>query len=230
MLRLIHIGNTLPVSYPVDPTSTFQPGQIGQLKLMGNEIVLGTSDGTAPMGIIDDINTSAFTAPVTDEIVVIPAVGVGDGYGNYVAAASAMQTLRFANVVRSSFVSNVEGIILNDINGVVEIPAGQTLNYDRDGDGINDSVRIVVSYIYRIANIPGDNTTIGSGRLTLWISRGIFETDQFDPQQRYSPNATLFCNADGLLTTEQQTVNHPGIGMVTGPPTAVNSSLEFLWF
>ena len=56
MLRLIQIGNSLPVSFPVDPTSVFQPGQIGQLKVIGNEIVCGISDGTAPFGIIDDIN------------------------------------------------------------------------------------------------------------------------------------------------------------------------------
>lgn len=54
MLRLIQVGASLPFSYPVDPTSTFQSGQIAQLKLIGNEIVCGVSDGTAPLGIIDD--------------------------------------------------------------------------------------------------------------------------------------------------------------------------------
>lgn len=230
MLRLIQVGNTLPISYPVDPTSTFQPGQIGQLKVIGNEIVCGVSDGTAPLGIIDDINTSAFTAPVTDEVVVIPAVGINDGYGNYISAISTMKTLRFANIVRSSFTCDVEGLILNDVNGVIEAPAGIDLNYDSDGDGINDSIRIICSYTYRISNIPGDNTTIGSGRITVWFQRGIFETDQYDTKQRYVVNATLFCNADGLLTTDQPTSNHPGVAIVTGPPTGMNQTLEFLWY
>lgn len=229
MLKLIQIGNTLPLSYPVDPTSTFQPGQIAQLKVIGNEIVCGVSDGTAPFGIIDDINTSAFTAPVIDEVVVIPAVGIHDGYGNYVNAISTMKNLRFPNIVRSSFVTDVEGLILNDVNGIIELPAGVALNYDSDGDGIPDSVRTIVSYIYRIANIPGDNTTIGSGHITIWFQRGIFETDQYDNKKRYVVNATLFCNADGLLTTEQPTASHPGIAIVTGPPTGINETLEFLW-
>jgi len=43
-------------------------------------------------------------------------------------------------------------------------------------------------------------------------------------------NATLFVNSDGLLTTAQPTTAHPGIGVVTGPPTGVVATLEFLWF
>jgi hypothetical protein len=230
MLRLVQVGNSLPLSYPVDPTSTFQPGQIAQLKVLGNEIVCGISDGTAPMGIIDDINTSAFTAPVNDEVVVIPAVGIHDGYGNYISAIDTMKTLRFSNIVRSSFTCDVEGLILNDVNGVIEAPAGTELNYDSDGDGTADSIRVICSYTYRIANIPGDNTTIGSGRITVWFQRGIFETDQYDTKQKYVVNATLFCNAEGLLTTEQPTANHPGIAIVTGPPTGMNQTLEFLWY
>ena len=229
MLRLIQVGNTMPLSFPVDPTSTFQPGQVAQLKVIGNEIVCGVSDGTAPFGIIDDINTSAFTAPVADEVVVIPLVAVSDGY-NLVAAVAAMKNIRFPNIVRSSFTTDVEGLILNEVNGIIEVPAGTALNYDSDGDGVLDSVRTIVSYVYRIANIPGDNTTIGSGRITIWFQRGIFETDQYDTKQRYVVNATLFCDAEGKLTTAQPTSNHPGIAMVTGPPSGINETLEFVWF
>jgi hypothetical protein len=229
-LKLIQIGNTLPLSFPVDPTSTFQPGQVGQLKVIGNEIVCGISDGTAPFGIIDDINTSAFTAPSVDEVVLIPAVGIGDGYGNFVSAVEAMKDMRKPNIVRSSFTVDVEGLILNENNGILIAPAGTALNYDSDGDGVVDSIRAIVSYVYRIANIPGDNTTIGSGRITLWFARGIFETDQYDTTQRYVVNATLFCNSEGKLTTAQPTSSHPGIAMVTGPPSGINQTLEFIWF
>jgi hypothetical protein len=34
---------------------------IGQLGVIGNNIVCGVSDGTAPLGIIDDIKVRAFT-------------------------------------------------------------------------------------------------------------------------------------------------------------------------
>lgn len=229
MLTLVQVGSGLPLSFPVDPSAEYQPGMIAQLKVIGNEIVVGVSDGTAPLGIIDDINTSAFTAPSVDEVVVISATGVNDGYGNYTAQADAMQVLRFANLVRSSFTTDVEGLTLNEVNGVLTAPAGTALNYDSDGDGIKDSVRTIVNYVYRLPNIPGENTTIGNSRMTVWFERGIFETDQYDTTQRYVVNATLFCNSEGKLTTAQPTASHPGIGMVTGPPSGINNSLEFLW-
>ena len=229
MLRLIQVGNTLPLSFPVAPTDAFQPGQVGQLKVIGNEIVCGVSDGTAPLGIIDDANTSAFTAAVTDEVVTVSVVAVSDGY-QLVAAVDTKQELRFSNIVRSSFVADIAGLVLNDINGVITVAAGTPLNLDADGDGTLDTVRVIVSYTYRIASIPGDNTTAGSGRVTIWFQRGVFETDQFDTKQRYVVNATLFVDADGLFTTSQPTASHPGIGMVTGPPTGIVETLELIWF
>jgi len=230
LLKLIQIGQSLPVSFPVDPTAQFQPGQIAQLKVLGNEVVCGVSDGTAPFGIIDEINTSAFTAPVRDEVVVISTVGMNDGYGRYVSIIESMKNLRFSNIVRSSFSCDVEGLILNDVNGLVIAPAGTPLNYDYDGDGVLDSIRVICTYIYRIANIPGDNTTIGSGRMTIWFQRGIFETDQYDTRAAYVVGAVLFCNAEGYLTTNQLTPQHPGFAMVTGPPTGLNNTLEFLFY
>lgn len=229
MLRIIQAGYSLPISFPVDPTSEFQPGQIGQLKVIGNEIVCGVSDGTQPLGIIDDINTNAFTAPQNDEVIIIPATGVWDGY-SFKTPVEVSKVLAFSNIVRSSFVSDVSGITLNDINGVITAPSGTDLNYDSDGDGIDDSIRVIVSYIYRIPNVPGDNTTIGSGRITIWFQRGIFETDQYDVHQKYAVGSTLFVDSDGKLTSRQPSANHPGIGMVTGPPSGINNTLEFIWF
>ncbi len=160
MLRLLQVGNSLPFYFSTDPTATFQSGQIAQLKVIGNEVVCGVSDGTTPIGIIDDINTAAFTAPSKDEVVDISVVGVSDGNGGYISASEAMQTLQFSNIVRSSFVSNVENITLVETNGVLVAPAGTPLNYDKDGDDILDTIRVVVSYVYRIPNIPYNNTTL----------------------------------------------------------------------
>lgn len=229
MLRTIQVGNSLPFSYPVDGTSTFQPGQIGQLKLFGNDIVAGLSDGTAPFGIIDDIRTTAFTQPSIDEIVIIRAVGIEDSYGNYVTVADAKQELLNPNIVGSSFVADYENLILNKINGILTAPAGSILNFDLDGDGKPDSIKTIVSYVYKVPDVPGEDTTIGSNRLTLWFFRGIFETDQFDPFQRYPINAPLFVNESGLLTTKQITPNHPPVGMTTGPPSALVNTIQFLW-
>lgn len=229
MLNLVQVGNTLPCSYPVDISSTFQPGAIGQLKLIGNDIVVGLSDGTAPLGIIDDVRTSAFTQPVVDEIVIIPANGVDtDGY-HYYTHADSKQELKNASLIRTSFVADYDGLILNPINGILTLPAGSVLNWSTTGSHVLDSVKTIVNYVYQVPSIPGDDTTIGSNRVTIWFQRGIFATDQFDTLQRYPLNATLFVNENGLLTTKQNTATHPGVAIVTGPPTANISTLEFLW-
>jgi hypothetical protein len=229
VLRLIQIGNQLPISYPVSPTAVFEPGQIGQLKVMGNEVMVDVSDGTAPLFIMDDVRSTAFTAPIVDEVVDISVVGVNDGYGHYVSAIETEKRLQQSNIVRSSFTSTISGILLYETNGVIAAPAGTPLNYDSDGDSIPDTIRVVVSYVYRIANIPGDDSTIGSGRCTLWYGRGIYETNVFDTLQRYVVNATLFVNAEGKLTSKQTGAGYPGVAICLGPPSGLNQSLEFMW-
>lgn len=229
MLKLIQVGNGLPFSYPLDPTATFQPGQIGQLKVVGNDIVIGLSDGTAPLGIIDDVRSAAFTRAVIDETVVIQATGVLDAYGRYVSTADAKQELNNAYIVASSFVADYEDLVLNPVNGVLTAPAGSVLNYDIDGDGKPDSIKTIVSYVHEVASLPGEDTTIGSNSVTVWFSRGIYATDQFDTTQQYPINAALFVNEEGRLTTKQATPTHPAIAMVTGPPSSMVTTLEFIW-
>lgn len=229
MLTLIQTGFGLPISYPLDPSATFQPGNIGQLKLMGQDIVVGLSDGSAPFGVIDDVRTSAFTQPVYDEVVVIESNGTyTDGY-NFFTERAAKQELENANLNSNSFVSDYEGLILNPINGVLTLPADSILNYDNNGDGKNDSVKAICNYVYEVPSLAGDDTTIGSNRITIWFQRAIFATDQYDTLQRYPLNATLFVNEQGKLTTQQLTANHPGIGIVLGPPNNFINTLEFLW-
>ena len=125
--------------------------------------------------------------------------------------------------------ADYSGLILNSINGILTLPADALLNWDANGDGRPDSVKTVVNYVYQVASLPGDDTTIGSNRITIWFQRGIFATDQFDTLQRYPLNATLFVNEEGKLTTKQATANHPGVAMVTGPPSANVTNLEFMW-
>lgn len=229
MLRIIQAGNALPFSYPVDPSATFQQGNIGQLKLIGQDIVVGLSDGTAPIGIIDDIRTNAFYQPAVDEIVIIEANGIyTDGY-NFYTERAAKQELKNASIQSSSFMADYEGLLLNSINGVLTLPADSILNFDNDGDGTYDSVKVVCNYVYQVPSLPGDDSTIGSNRATIWFQRGIFATDQFDTLQRYPLNATLFVNAEGKLTTRQITANHPGVAIVCGPPSAMVTDLEFMW-
>lgn len=229
MLKIIQAGNALPTSYPVDISSTFQPGQIGQMKLVGQDLVVGLSDGTAPLGIIDDVRTRSFTQTIYNEIVLIRGVDIyTDGY-NFYTGKDAKQELNNAGLLSASFVADYEGLILNPINGIITLPEGSKLNWDENGDGIFDSVKTIVNYVYQVPSLPGDDTTIGSNRLTIWFQRGIFATDQFDSLQRYPLNATLFVNEEGKLSTRQLTENHPGVAMVLGPPNALDGTLEFMW-
>ena len=228
MLKVIHTGNALPMSLSVDPTAEFEAGMIAQLKLIGNDIVAGVSDGTAPLGLIDDVRTSAFTAAQVDEVVYVDAgATTTDDNGLLVNANTITGVLEFPSIIQDSFTSTIS-VILNTVNGIITIPAGTELNYDADDDGLNDSFKVVVNYIYRIASKPGDDSTIGSGRITIHYQRGIYATDQFDTTQIYPLNANLYVGLDGKVTSEQPTENHPGIAYVTGPPSAVNGTLEFM--
>lgn len=229
MLRLVHVGNSLPYSWPVHLSSTFSPGNIAQLTVSGNSVVATVSNGTAPIGIIDDIKTNAFTAVSWDETVIVPATGVPAPGGKIVSAIEIKAELNNANISPDSFVSIPVSVQLIPRNGVVVFPAGTELNFDMTGGGTPDAIKTNVRYTYQIPNIIGDNTTSGSNRVTVWIQRGIYQTDVFDTSASYPLNANLFVNDKGMLTTKQITPNHPSIGLVTSPPTVSFSWLEFLF-
>lgn len=230
MLKLIQVGNQLSTQWPLAGEDTFEPGMIAQLKVVGNEIVCGVSDGTAPLGIIDDIRSTSFSSPVRDEEHIVAATGIASG-SNYVTTVDVKQELDFPNIMATSFrVNEGPAVSLNPVNGVITFPAGSILNYDSDGDGTNDSFRIVVSYYYRIAEVPGDDSTAGTNRITVWFMRGLFETDQYDMNSQYYLNSPLYVGLDGKLTANQPTENHPAVAQCTGPPQALVNTLQFIWF
>lgn len=231
MLTLVQVGYGLPVSLPLDPSAEFQAGQVGQLKIVGQDIVCGVSDGRAPIGILDDVRSRAFTQSVVDEIVLIQVRSEdrtsSDGY-NWFSTKDTIQTLNNSNIVRTSFMADYSGLVLNSTNGVLTLPAGSRLNFD-SGSGQPDSVKTIVNYVYQVTDLPGDDTTVGSNKVTIWFQRGIFATDMFETTQRYPLNNTLFVNEEGKFTTRQPTPDHPGIAMVMAPPSSLNGTLQLLW-
>lgn len=229
MLRIVHAGNSLPANWPLDPTAEFEPGMIAQLKVIGNDITCGISDGTAPLGIIDDVRTSSFSKTQIDEIVEVSVIDTEiDSNGQIVNSRDEYGFLDNSQIFEDSFTSTI-GVVLNRVNGAVLVPAGTPLNYDSDDDGNFDSFKIIVNYTYQIPNMPGDDSTVGSGRVTVHYDRGFYATDQFDTRQQYSLNITLYVGLSGKLTSKQPTVNHPGVAVVTGPPSSTNGTLEFMW-
>lgn len=226
--RIVQAGNALPTSYPVDPSAEFEPGMVAQLGVIGNNIVCGVSDGTAPIGIIDDIKTRAFTSTSIDEVVVASAPAIQQG-GTWVSAIDVKHELRNPNIVTSSFITSPVDVELVPRNGMIIFPAGTELNTDLDGDGVPDAIRTTVSYTYQIPNVPGDDTTIASGKVTVWFQRMLCQTDKYETNRRYPVNANLFVSERGMLTTQQPTPNHPAVAVVTGPPTAIFGTLEALW-
>lgn len=187
------------------------------------------SNGTAPIGIIDDIKTRAFTNVSWNEVVIVPAVGVLNQAGQLITPIDIKAELRKPNIIRSSFNSTVK-VALNPVNGVITFTAGTVLNYDLTGSGTPNAIRTIVNYTYQVANIPGDDSTQGSGRMTVWFNRMFVQTDQFETNQQYPVRANLYVSEYGFFTTRRPSTIHPAVGMVTAPPTSQNSMLELLFF
>lgn len=229
MLRLISTGNSLPYSWPRDPNATFLPGMAAQLKVVGNAVVCGPSNGMAPIGIIDDQRTKAFSALSWDEEVVVQAVGVPNGAGQLITTVEYQAVLKNPNVYEDSFVSSPTLVHLLPRNGVVIFPVGTVLNFDLLGTGTPNAIRTFVRYSYQIPNVPGDDSTEGSGRITVWMQRGIYETDQIEASASFPLNAPLFSSEKGLWTTRAPFPDAPSVAIVTAPPTAFLSNLQFLF-
>jgi hypothetical protein len=228
MLRLVQVGNNLPTYFICDPSAEFQPGQIAELTVIGNQVMATVSNGTAPIGIIDDIKTKAFTNVSWNEVVIVPAVGVLLN-NQLVTPIDIKAELRKPNIIKYSFNSTID-VELNPINGIITFVAGTPLNFDLLGTGTPNAIRTIVNYTYQVANIPGDDSTLGSSRVTVWFNRIFAQTDQYETNQQYPVRANLYVSEFGFLTTRRPSMIHPAVAMVTAPPTPMNPMIEFLWY
>lgn len=147
MLRICdpskHLPNSsyLPNSYLVEPTGYFEPGMIGTLKKLGGQIVCGVSNGTAPIGIIDDIRVAP-THPTS----------------------------------------------------------------------------------------PGANSTIASGRVTIWNVPIEAETDSFKITDKYFTGGSLGVSDIGLLCSNSMDIARSGIvGRILRAPSPIAPLLYFEW-
>lgn len=229
MLRLIQVGNSLPIDFIVDPSAEFQPGMISELTTIGNQVMATVSSGTAPLGVIDAIKTKAFTQVAWNEVIIVPAVGVAGPNNTLVTPIEIKAELRHAYVSPKSFISTVD-VALISTNGVIAFLAGTPLNFDPTGLGYPTAIRTICNYTYQVPNISGDDSTLGSNKIAIWYSRLFFQTDMFESNQVYPVKANLYCSETGLWTTRRPSTIHPAIGMVCAPPTPMNSMLEILLY
>lgn len=228
MFRIVQAGKGLPASFICDPSAEFQPGQVAQLTVIGNQVMATVSNGIAPIGIIDDIKTKAFTSVSWNEEVVVPATGVPGPNGTLVTPIDLKAELENPNIDPASFTSTVD-VKLNARNGVVTFLAGTTLNFDLLGTGQPNAIRSIVNYTFQQPNIPGDDSTQGSGRMTIWYDRMIIQTDMIETNQSYPVNASLYVSEKGLFTTRKPSPNHPSVAIVTAPPSPLSPAIELLF-
>lgn len=229
MFRMVQSSTSIPASFIVDPSAEFLPGQVAQLMVVGNQVVATVSNGLAPIGVIDEIRTKSFTAVSWQETVIVPAVGVLNSNNKLVTPIDIKAELENAYVYSSSFVSTVP-VQLIPINGVIVFLAGTELNYDAIGSGTPNAIKTIVNYQYQVPNVPGDDSTMGSGRITVWFDRMWFQTDQYETNQQYPIGANLFVSEKGLFTTRKPSEFHPAVAMVSAPPTTTYNQLEVFYF
>ena len=142
------------------------------------------------------------------------------GAVNGETVVSGQTTLAHANVVTNTF----------GLQAGSSTP-GITLSSATNGTIAGASGTASVNYSYVIPGKAGDDTTLGSGKCTLWIQAGEFATDIYETLtyggavQTYNVNASLYVSGNGKLTTE----NGGGVkvGYVTKSPSAANPFLNF---
>jgi hypothetical protein len=231
MLKIVYSGNSLPYSFLVDPNSEFEPGMIGELKAWGQQTVCGVSGGRNPIGILDDNKTRSFSRAVIDEVLIVPVSDpVYNSNNRLVTPVEIIVELANPLISASSFVSSPIAGSLNANNGTFHILAGTELNLSQTNSGELDAIRTVVRYSHQVANVIGEDSTQGSGQVTVWIQPGtIFQTDIYDTSQQYPLNALLYCGLDGRLTSAQIDEEFPAVAIITGSPTAIYGSIEAKW-
>jgi hypothetical protein len=219
----------LPASFICDPSAEFEPGMVAELTVIGNQVMATVSSGIAPLGIIDDIKIRSFSAVSWNEVIIVPVSNPDTHGGIPVSPADIKAELKYPNIKPNSFLSTID-VLLNPNNGVITFLKGTPLNFDLTGGGVPDALRTVVNYTYYVANIPGDDSTLGSGRMTVWYGRGFYQTDAIETNVSYPVRANLYVSEQGLFTTRKPSDKHPPVAMLTAPPTSMTSMIELLWY
>lgn len=195
----------------VNPTLQFEAGQVGYLEGTTTGSPTGlpqvqVADNTTSgtiVGIIDDNKTTQFVATVIDEV--------------YASGATA---LAHANIVSGTLKTSpgADAAGFNYANG--------TFASARSAAG-------TASYSYYIPGKAGDDTTLASGKCTLWLQPGEYATDVYEvgttgTANTFAVGSALYVSANGKLTDGVGVAGGPiVVGYTTKTPSAGNPFLHF---
>ena len=210
MLRIIETFNHLPTSYKVDIDAKFGPGQIGSLKIKDNQTVVSVCDGINPIGILDDIKNK-FIRRVRYQQRIIISPGVKE------LKYDLFYRLEDKNIISKSFISTIN-VVLDPKKGIITIPKNTQI--------YNDCIDFVVNYAFNLKS--DDDSTVGSGRATVWGNLLIIETDMFDTTTNYHKYDNLYSN-NGLFTNIKPTYESKYIGFVLNSPSNDNPVLKLFF-
>ncbi len=196
----------------VSPTLVAEAGMLGTITSTttgsptGLPQVVLTTGTDALIGVIDENKTTQFIATVQTEYVNTTGGGLTVNLNN-------------ANVVPGTFATGTAVAFLTSAaNGTV---TGTTAG--------------TVSYSYVIPGKAGDDTTLASGKCTLWLQEGEYATDVYEVAtvssglQAYAVGAPLYASANSKLTTVVSNLGTGNtlVGYVTKSPSAGNPFLNF---
>ena len=163
--------------------------------------------GNTVLGIIDDNKTTQFLATVNAEVV-----------------PSGSANLNNANVVSGTLVVTAGGASVN--------VAGFSYTNGAFASATT-STGVTVNYSYVIPGKAGDDTTLASGKCTLWLQPGEYSTDIYEVATgtgtavAYTVGGSLYTSANSKLTSVNPNSSGTRIGFVTKVPTNGNPFLNF---
>jgi hypothetical protein len=227
MFRIKSCGG-ISNTYKVDKDAQFQPGQIAQLRDNGSETAIcSVCTGTRPCGIIDDVKMLHMEDIVKNEVVIgIP----NQPKGLSKLSSNLCVELNHPNIIERSYVSTQTNVELLPGLGIMTFVTGTPLNFSSKNDGVLDAIKAKVSYRYKLRNVPGDDTTISSGKVTVWDVPGmIFESNQVDLNAPYHIGMQVFVGSDGRLTTRNYFNTDPVAEVALEPNPADFENLGY-WF
>lgn len=204
-----------PLSLAVSSTITFRPGMVGQLDATSTVIL---TDGTYPIGLLDDNKLATYHKKVVNESVVLTGVVAS----NLMHSALTAGAFKVTNVAGTVTYANLADYTVNIVNGTIQRTALST---------IASGQTVLVSYEYQLPSAEslssqpsGFDDTAGSGKVAVWNAPGIYLTTEYDITLNYAVNECLYA-LNGIITNSNAGISGQPcvIGRVHRVPAAATA-------